>query len=290
MNTCNTSVIALIGISVHEVRILQTICLISKSRNQIYVIQDDVMPARADILIVDQDNPEAVATWQRFQAEYPIKPVIMLTRKPGFDLSGYQLGRPLIATRLLNMLDQILLTEERPAFVQHPKDGTAQARHADEPQTLHRSISGEEEIGVRSVALVVDDSLPVRQQIGYYLAPLVGRVDLVEDGEQAIKFIASRSYDIIFLDVVLPGMDGYKICREIKRNKRTKQIPVIMLTGKSSPFDMVKGKLAGCDTYLTKPVEATTFANVAQKYLKKIRSGEPDEECDKFSGSFPGRA
>jgi twitching motility two-component system response regulator PilG len=102
------------------------------------------------------------------------------------------------------------------------------------------------------------------------LAPLVGRVDLAEDGEQAVKFIANRSYDIIFLDVVLPGMDGYKICREIKRNKRTKNTPVIMLTGKSSPFDMVKGKLAGCDTYLTKPVDGIMFKEVVQKYLKNL--------------------
>ena len=115
----------------------------------------------------------------------------------------------------------------------------------------------------------MDDSLPVRQQIVQHLSPLIGRVDLAEDGEQAMQLIKNRSYDLIFLDVVLPGIDGYKICREIKRNKDTKLTPVIMLTGKTSPFDMVKGKLAGCDTYLTKPVDGNIFVQVVEKYLNK---------------------
>ena len=92
-------------------------------------------------------------------------------------------------------------------------------------------------------------------------------MDLAEDGERAIELIAGERYDIVFLDVVLPGMDGYKICRTIKRDKRTKGTPVIMLTGKSSPFDRVKGKLAGCDTYLTKPVDHATFQQVVRQYL-----------------------
>ena len=115
-------------------------------------------------------------------------------------------------------------------------------------------------------ALVVDDSFPIREQIKLELEALVGQVDLAEDGERAIELITARPYDIVFLDVVLPGMDGYQICRTIKRDRRTKGTAVIMLTGKSSPFDRVKGKLAGCDTYLTKPVDHVTFQQVVRQY------------------------
>jgi twitching motility two-component system response regulator PilG len=287
MNTKKTSVIALIGISSHEVRVMQTICLISKSRSHGYVLQDDAPNASADIVIVDQDNPDAMAAWKRYQSRHQMIPVIMLTRRPGTDPSIPQLARPLMATRLLNLLDQIPLTQESPAFA--PPDARGHSTHTTAEGLRTRRVApiAPRRTDMNTVALVVDDSLPVRQQIKQHLAPLVGSVDLVEDGEQALRSIAEQSYDIIFLDVVLPGMDGYKICREIKRNKNTKGTPVIMLTGKTSPFDMVKGKLAGCDTYLTKPVEGVTFVEVVQKYLKKSHSTELDEGRDKLTSNVP---
>ena len=92
-------------------------------------------------------------------------------------------------------------------------------------------------------------------------------VDLATNGQQAIELINQNYYDSVFLDVVMPGIDGYEVCKKIKRDKRTKHIPVIMLTSKSSPFDKVKGKLACCDSYLTKPVEHEEFQRVVSGYL-----------------------
>jgi twitching motility two-component system response regulator PilG len=288
MNTNNTSVIALIGISAHEVRVMQTICLISKSRSHSYVLQVDAPNSSADIVIVDQDNPDAIAAWKRYQAKNQMIPVIMLSRRPAADSTVHQLGRPLMATRLLNLLDQIPRKQESPAFTPSKTDARPKRTTVDQAKTtgMH-GVQIDQHKGIHTTALVVDDSLPVRQQIKQHLAPLVGRVELAEDGEQALRSIERRPYDIIFLDVVLPGMDGYKICREIRRNKSTKRTPVIMLTGKSSPFDMVKGKLAGCDTYLTKPVEGAMFLEVVQKYLKKSRSIEFDEDSERFTNSAP---
>ena len=74
-------------------------------------------------------------------------------------------------------------------------------------------------------------------------------------------------YDIIFLDVVMPGVDGYEVCRRIRKNMLTKQTPVIMLTSKSSSFDRVRGAMAGCNSYLTKPVDYEKFHKVLEEYL-----------------------
>lgn len=283
MNSKKLSEIALIGISAHEMRVLQTICLISRSRPQTYALQEDAASGTADIAIVDQDNPRALIAWKNFQANNPDLPAIMLTRHPGTDPSLCQLGRPLMATRLLKILDQTLATNESPAFTPAQESESNVSTLSAKAKAAQRSTT-EVEKNTQQSALVVDDSLPVRRQIGIHLAPLVGKVDFAEDGERALELIANRTYDIIFLDVVLPGMDGYKICRVIKKNKKTKKTPVIMLTGKSSPFDMVKGKLAGCDTYLTKPVEDTTFDEVVQKYLNKWQPSESDEERNKNLG------
>ena len=79
--------------------------------------------------------------------------------------------------------------------------------------------------------------------------------------------LAQNSYDIIFLDVVLPGTDGYQVCKDIRKNPGTRQTPVIMLTSKSSPFDRVRGSLVGCSAYLTKPVDYNAFRAAVSKYL-----------------------
>jgi twitching motility two-component system response regulator PilG len=122
---------------------------------------------------------------------------------------------------------------------------------------------------LRYRALVVDDSLAVRKQIGIALEQSEIRPEYANCGEVALELLGKNSYDIIFLDVVMPGIDGYSVCRSIKRNRATRHIPVIMLTGKSSPFDKVKGKLSGCNTYLTKPVARKAFEDTLKAYLKQ---------------------
>ena len=115
---------------------------------------------------------------------------------------------------------------------------------------------------------MVDDSLPVRKALDMKLKLMDYEVQMATDGQQALSLMQHNQFDSVFLDVVMPGMDGYEVCRKIKRNKATRHIPVIMLTSRSSPFDKVKGKLAGCDTYLTKPVEHEEFQRVVSGILR----------------------
>jgi len=97
-------------------------------------------------------------------------------------------------------------------------------------------------------------------------------VDLAEDAEVALELIEKGNYDVIFLDVVLPEMDGYKVCKLVKTNAMTRSIPVVMLTGKTSPFNKVRGVMAGCDRYLTKPVDAEELKVVLHKYIPELQT------------------
>jgi twitching motility two-component system response regulator PilG len=99
------------------------------------------------------------------------------------------------------------------------------------------------------------------------LQNIAGRVDFAESGEEAEKLIQDNTYDIVFLDVILPGVDGYDICKLIKKDPQKGKTPVIMLTSNSSPADSIKGKMAGCDTYLIKPVRQDIFKEVIHEYL-----------------------
>src|SRR5205085_3204018 len=94
--------------------------------------------------------------------------------------------------------------------------------------------------------LVVDDNASVRMFMKAKLAPFNFEVDFAETGEEAVGLTGSREYTCVFLDVVLPGIDGYQVCKMIKGNKQAmKKTAVVMLTSRSSPFDKLRGSLAG---------------------------------------------
>jgi len=121
----------------------------------------------------------------------------------------------------------------------------------------------------RTKVLVVDDSLPIRRFMELKL-PLMTEVpimiDYAENGEIAQQKTMDKLYDIIFLDVVMPGIDGYQVCKSIKEMSDTF---VVMLTSNKSPFDRVRGGMSGCDAYLTKPPKDEQLKKVFQKMINK---------------------
>ena len=116
-------------------------------------------------------------------------------------------------------------------------------------------------------ALVVDDNATVREFMKAKLAPFKINVEFAESGEEAIGKTAGRQYRCVFLDVVMPGMDGYQVCKLIKARKAIQKTAVVMLTSKGSPFDRIRGSMAGCDAYLTKPVDENKLLETIAKYL-----------------------
>jgi twitching motility two-component system response regulator PilG len=104
-------------------------------------------------------------------------------------------------------------------------------------------------------ALVVDDSTTIRRLMDLTLTPLGIEVEFADRGEEALVQVKRNHYDIVFLDIMLPGIDGYRVCKQIKAEKNTRDIPVVMLTSKGTAFDRVRGLMAGTDVYLTKPLD-----------------------------------
>jgi CheY-like chemotaxis protein len=115
--------------------------------------------------------------------------------------------------------------------------------------------------------LVVDDNLTVREFMRSKLAPFNFNVDYAESGEQAVGLTGHRRYACVFLDVVMPGIDGYQVCKLIKSKKAQGKTHVVMLTSKGSPFDKIRGAMAGCDAYLTKPVDEEKLLETIVRFL-----------------------
>ena len=115
--------------------------------------------------------------------------------------------------------------------------------------------------------LIVDDSPTVRHQLTVALSRTGLVCDPAASAEEALERLSRQHYDLALVDVVMPGVDGYKLTRQMRRRHRG--LPVIILTSRSSPFDLARGALAGCDSYLVKPVPWRQLEAAVVKQLRR---------------------
>ena len=101
--------------------------------------------------------------------------------------------------------------------------------------------------------LVIDDSNTIRRSAEMFLRQAGYEVILAEDGFDALAKISDHHPRVIFIDIMMPRLDGYQTCSLIKHNKVFKSIPVIMLSSKDGLFDRARGRIVGSEYYLTKP-------------------------------------
>ena len=92
-------------------------------------------------------------------------------------------------------------------------------------------------------------------------------VNEVMDGPSALEAMVSMKPDLVILDVMLPCIDGYEVCRQIKTNEETRHIPVVMVSAKSSDEDIAKGEQSGADWYITKPFKSVRLLETIQRFL-----------------------
>ena len=105
--------------------------------------------------------------------------------------------------------------------------------------------------GVR--VMVIDDSNTIRRSAEIFLMQAGCQVILAENGFDALAKIADHAPDLIFVDIMMPRLDGYQTCALIKKNGKHRSTPVIMLSSKDGLFDRARGRMVGSDEYLTKP-------------------------------------
>lgn len=123
-------------------------------------------------------------------------------------------------------------------------------------------------LGRRRLVLAVDDSMTVRRVVTTTLEKQGYRVVTAVDGMEALAILNREVPHLILLDITMPRMDGYQVCRTVKQNPYTRDIPVLMLSGNDGFFDKMKGKLAGATGYITKPFESDKLIATVQRYIK----------------------
>ena len=115
--------------------------------------------------------------------------------------------------------------------------------------------------------MVIDDSKTIRRTAETLLAREGCAVVTATDGFEALAKIADHNPQIIFVDIMMPRLDGYQACALIKNNQTFKTVPVIMLSSKDGLFDKARGRIVGSEQYLTKPFTREELLGAIRKYV-----------------------
>jgi two-component system cell cycle response regulator len=277
----NSYQVDVIGFNETERLMLSSIFGLAARRDPGFVQRPAGSARNSDLYLVDADNEAAMQEFLAIRQRFPAPAVLIgaSDRNTGLPL----LSRPLQWARVLQSFDDVVQGAAAPS----------PSTENEKTMLLRRTVSGAgtktpvppRPAAPRSAApaqrprasadsvLVVDDNATVRKFMETRLAPYGFNVDFAETGEQAVGLTGTKEYTCVFLDVVLPGIDGYQVCKLIKGNKQAvKRTAVVMLTSRSSPFDKLRGSLAGCDEYLTKPVDENQLLEVIAKFLPSART------------------
>lgn len=132
--------------------------------------------------------------------------------------------------------------------------------------------------GVR--VMVIDDSNTIRRSAEIFLMQAGCQVILAENGFDALAKIADHQPDLIFVDIMMPRLDGYQTCSLIKKNAKHRTTPVIMLSSKDSLFDRARGRMVGSDEYLTKPFSKESLLRAVETHRSdRANAGQPAQNA-----------
>jgi twitching motility two-component system response regulator PilG len=135
-------------------------------------------------------------------------------------------------------------------------------------EEIQGSVDGQVELAGLKV-MVIDDSKTIRRTAETLLKKQGCDVVTATDGFEALAKIAEHKPDIIFVDIMMPRLDGYQTCALIKHNRLFKQTPVIMLSSKDSIFDKARGRIVGSEQYLTKPFTRDDLLGAIKLHVKQ---------------------
>ncbi|HUJ25939.1 MAG TPA: response regulator [Myxococcales bacterium] len=116
----------------------------------------------------------------------------------------------------------------------------------------------------RKTALVVDDDPDIRRLLRVYLENLAFSVQEAGTGKAAMQLLRARAPSLVCLDLVLPEMSGYEICEAIRSNAATRDVPVLVLSARSTPDDRALAEELGASAYLVKPLQRSTFLSTVK--------------------------
>lgn len=133
-------------------------------------------------------------------------------------------------------------------------------------------------------ALVIEDEPAAAELLGYNLKNVGFSVQIASDGLSALQMARETVPDIIILDLMLPGLDGYSVCEQLKADPRTCEAPILMLSARTSQQDRIRGLESGADDYVTKPFSPREVVLRSQGMIRRLRANprKSNQQVDEF--------
>jgi twitching motility two-component system response regulator PilG len=231
--------------------------------------QDEKARAIETAQTIDRDDPRVLAALEWLHGPQ-VDPSVLPTTDDAFARFETSAKSPVAADDIgLNdsMLDAIAtlppIETVAPAEPAAAEVVVAEITPSDPPPVAVNTVATS-----APTVMVVDDSPTIRKILGLTLERAGYRVVAEADGNSALARLKEFVPHVILLDIAMPDLDGYEVCKRIKQDPRTQAVPVIMLSGKGAFFDKVKGHMAGATEYLTKPFETPAVLAVVTTHCQ----------------------
>lgn len=251
--------VAVVGLDAERLRLIEIVFRHIRYNRYGFRLLAPPIEHRARILVAGVDEPAGLEAIARARASTPPLPAIAVVSGGGPAPVRHAIDASQLVRQLLPILNRLVEIE---GLAPSPADPIACA----EPATPVRDD--------RPRVLVIEDSATVRAQ----LADAFGRMGLaVEEATtagEAMQRLQSQHVDLAMLDLGLPDLDGLQLARRIRREPRWRALPIVALSSRTSPLDIVRGAAAGCDAYLGKPVGFTDLRRTVAGQLGRVLAAD----------------
>ena len=284
--TTNTSLaLHFLGLDTKESALFNRVISFSAKHGLVTNNVDDI--AQADLIIAD------ARSFASIEQTAVGKATILVSNDDSVTQGDYQIVRPLMITKVMGTLTEAIeLAKTKKASAQATPIANTDNELVNiniedasvavvEELVQEKNTESNSETSIESIteptssalhALVIDDSAAIRKQLELELRDAGITAEFAESGEEALEIIKDKHFDLVFLDIIMPGMDGYETCKVMRTNAAYKKTPIVMLSGKTSPLDEVQGVIAGATTYLTKPVKSDKLQETLNRLTKWIKN------------------
>lgn len=261
--------VGFIGFSVLEEDKFKKIFEFSRQHERSYKISTLADTEPVELLIVKKSDESVLREQYAYQARFKNNriPIITVGREPISGDDSHYIRGVLVPSRVFSVLDKIALYPAQNDSIVEAKENATAKNNSFHPTTVTAETIKPLQV------LVVDDSVMMQKTIQLELnkATMLLETNFADTGEIALEKIKLKKYDFIFLDVMMPGIDGFETCTQIRKLEGMAKTPIIMLTSKTSALDEVKGLMAGCTTYLTKPFEHDEFHKMLERIVHWVK-------------------
>jgi twitching motility two-component system response regulator PilG len=255
--------VASFGLANKFQRVLEIVFRHARHNQYRFVLAGTRGPGDYDVALVDmtaEGGPEVAQTLRRLPES---RPIVTVGRREDPTRACDDLVLQRFAINLLATLNR---TVERNLIEPAQRGAAVLARGA---AALAGTLDAERLLGRNARVLLVDESQAVRRQLSVVLQQMGLDSEGVGSGREALDVLAVRRYELVVTEVVLPDLSGLRVARGIKRDPALRGVSVIVLTRRSSPFDLLRGAMSGCDAYLVKPVTLQALRQTVTRCMRK---------------------